>query len=278
MDFQLTNNSVRGDNIGTLTTSRRDNRSATFKVAAREISKAYDKNSVLRQVSFDVRDGEFFSILGSSGCGKTTLLQILIGLLDADDGKIFKDGRDITTLEPARRGMGIVFQNYALFDNMTVFRNVSYALKFHGVDAESARKKSAQMLEIVGLKNFASKMPAELSGGQQQRVAIARALALEPDIILFDEPLSALDASTRLDIRRELKNIQRTLGTTMIYVTHDQEEAFALSDKIMILNRGVVSQIGTPEEIISSPANDYVQSFVVDNLQTKIDSLRRFLQ
>ena len=134
------------------------------------------------------------------------------------------------------------------------------------------------MLDIVGLKNFASKLPAELSGGQQQRVAIARALALEPDIILFDEPLSALDASTRLDIRRELKNIQRTLGTTMIYVTHDQEEAFALSDRVMILNRGVVSQIGTPEEIISSPANDYVQSFVVDNLQTKIDSLRRFLR
>ena len=248
-----------------------------LKLVARDISKAYDKNLVLRRVNFDVRDGEFFSILGSSGCGKTTLLQILIGLLDADDGKIFKDGRDITTLDPARRGMGIVFQNYALFDNMTVFRNVAYALQFHDVDEVTARQKSARMLEIVGLSEFASKMPAELSGGQQQRVAIARALALEPDVILFDEPLSALDASTRLDIRRELKKIQRTLGTTMIYVTHDQEEAFALSDRVMILNRGVVSQIGTPEEIISSPANDYVQSFVVDNLQTKIDSLRRFL-
>ena len=248
-----------------------------LKLEAREISKAYRDNEVLRCVSFTVRNGEFFSILGSSGCGKTTLLQILIGLLNADAGKIFKDGRDVTTLKPARRGMGIVFQNYALFDNMTVFRNVSYALKFHGVDESTAQKKSAQMLDIVGLKNFASKMPAELSGGQQQRVAIARALALEPDIILFDEPLSALDASTRLDIRRELKNIQRTLGTAMIYVTHDQEEAFALSEHVMILNRGVVSQIGTPEEIISSPANDYVKTFVVDNLQTKIDSLRRFL-
>ncbi|MBR4382052.1 MAG: ABC transporter ATP-binding protein [Selenomonadaceae bacterium] len=266
-----------------LITSRRDSCSAASKAALQlklvveKISKAYDKNSVLRQVSFDVRDGEFFSILGSSGCGKTTLLQILIGLLDADDGKIFKDGTDITNLEPARRGMGIVFQNYALFDNMTVFKNVSYALKFHGVDESTAQKKSAQMLDIVGLKKFSSKMPAELSGGQQQRVAIARALALEPDIILFDEPLSALDASTRLDLRRALKNIQKTLGTTMIYVTHDQEEAFALSERVMILNRGVVSQIGTPEEIISSPANNYVQNFVVDNLQTKIDSLRRFL-
>ncbi len=248
-----------------------------LKLEVKEISKAYGNNEVLRRVNFAVLDGEFFSILGSSGCGKTTLLQILIGLLVADAGKIFKDGADITTLEPARRGMGIVFQNYALFDNMTVFKNVSYALQFHSVDNEAAIKKAAQMLDIVGLKNFSAKMPAELSGGQQQRVAIARALALEPDIILFDEPLSALDASTRLDIRRELKNIQRTLGTTMIYVTHDQEEAFALSDKIMILNRGVVSQIGSPEEIISAPANDYVKTFVLDNLQTKIDSLRRFL-
>lgn len=248
-----------------------------LKLEARDVSKSYGNNQVLRRVNFSVHDGEFFSVLGSSGCGKTTLLQILIGLLDADDGKIFKDGNDITTLDPARRGMGIVFQNYALFDNMTVFKNVAYALQFHGVTAEAATSKAQQMLEIVGLKNFASKMPAQLSGGQQQRVAIARALALEPDIILFDEPLSALDASTRLDIRRELKNIQRTLGTAMIYVTHDQEEAFALSDRVMILNRGVVSQIGTPEEIVTAPANDYVQSFVVDNLRMKIDSLRRFV-
>jgi len=248
-----------------------------LKLQVREISKSYRDNEVLRHVTFNVRNGEFFSILGSSGCGKTTLLQILIGLLSADTGTIFKDGRDITKLEPARRGMGIVFQNYALFDNMTVFKNVSYALQFHGMDNETAEHKATQMLEIVGLKKFSSKMPAQLSGGQQQRVAIARALALEPDIILFDEPLSALDASTRLDIRRELKNIQRTLGTTMIYVTHDQEEAFALSERVMIMRRGVISQIGTPEEIINSPANDYIQTFVVDNLRTKIDSLRRFL-
>lgn len=208
-----------------------------LKLEAKEISKAYGNNEVLRRVSFAVLDGEFFSILGSSGCGKTTLLQILIGVLVPDGGKIFKDGADITALESARRGMGIVFQNYALFDNMTVFKNVSYALKFHGVSNEAAAEKAERMLEIVGLKKFSDKMPGELSGGQQQRVAIARALALEPDIILFDEPLSALDASTRLDIRRELKNIQHMLGTTMIYVTHDQEEAFALSDKIMILNR-----------------------------------------
>lgn len=248
-----------------------------LKLEARDVSKSYGKNKVLRRVNFAVHDGEFFSVLGSSGCGKSTLLQILIGLLDADDGKIFKDGIDITTLDPARRGMGIVFQNYALFDNMTVFKNVAYALQFHGVTNEAATFKAQQMLEIVGLKNFAAKKPAQLSGGQQQRVAIARALALEPDVILFDEPLSALDASTRLDIRRELKNIQRTLGTAMIYVTHDQEEAFALSDRVMILEHGVVSQIGTPEEIVTAPANDYVQSFVVNNLRTKIDSLRQFV-
>lgn len=248
-----------------------------LKLDAREISKAYGNNQVLRRVTFSVHVGEFFSVLGSSGCGKTTLLQILIGLLPTDTGKIFKDGTDITRLEPARRGMGIVFQNYALFDNMTVFGNVAYALQFHGINKSLAAQKAEQMLEIVGLKNFSDKMPAELSGGQQQRVAIARALALEPDIILFDEPLSALDASTRLDIRRELKNIQRALCAAMIYVTHDQEEAFALSDRVMILDRGVVSQIGTPEEIITAPANDYVQTFVIDNLRTKIDSLRRFL-
>ena len=241
------------------------------------ISKTYDNNEVLHHVSFTVSSGEFFSILGASGCGKTTLLQILIGLLNADTGRIYKNGVDITDFEPVQRGMGIVFQNYALFDNMTVFKNVSYALKFHGINNSLATQKTEQMLEIVGLKNFASKMPAELSGGQQQRVAIARALALEPDIILFDEPLSALDASTRLDIRRELKNIQQTLGMTMIYVTHDQEEAFSLSDRIMIMNHGTVSQIGLPEEIINAPANDYIQTFVINNLQMKIDSLKRFM-
>ncbi len=241
------------------------------------ISKAYNNNEVLHHVSFTVSGGEFFSILGSSGCGKTTLLQILVGLLDADTGKIYKNGVDITYFEPNQRGMGIVFQNYALFDNMTVLGNVAYAMQFHGINKSLATQKAEQMLEIVGLKNFSSKMPAELSGGQQQRVAIARALALEPDIILFDEPLSALDASTRLDIRHELKNIQQTLGMTMIYVTHDQEEAFSLSDRIMIMNHGTVSQIGLPEEIIKAPANDYIQTFVINNLQMKIDSLKRFM-
>ena len=247
------------------------------KLVVSGISKSYGNSAVLQNISFDVMEREFLSILGPSGCGKTTLLRILIGLLEPDKGCVQKDGTDITRARPDRRGMGIVFQNYALFENMSVLRNVEYALRFHNVSKTEARERAERMLDAVGLKEHGQKMPQALSGGQQQRVAIARTLVLNPEIVLLDEPISALDVSTRLAMRGELKNLQNAFGTTMIYVTHDQEEAFALSDRIMILDQGSVSQIDTPERIVSHPANEYVQGFVLDNLQSKVDSLTRYI-
>ena len=240
------------------------------------ISKRYKDNEILKDLSFTIKDGEFLSILGPSGCGKTTLLRILIGLLSADSGKIIKDGIDITDFRSDKRGMGIVFQNYALFENMTVLKNVQYALKIHKETKAESREIATKMIELVGLSEHINKYPGNLSGGQQQRVAIARTLALNPDIVLFDEPMSALDVETRLTMRKELKDIQSNLGTTMVYVTHDQEEAFSMSDRIMIMNNGVISQIDSPDEIVSNPADDYVQAFVLDNLQKKIDSLAKY--
>jgi len=248
----------------------------TNKLEVSGVSRGYQGKEVLRQMDFAVKNREFLSILGPSGCGKSTLLRILIGLLEPDTGVVRKDGVDITHAAPDRRGMGIVFQNYALFENMTVLRNVEYALRFHKIPKAEAREKAERMLEAVGLKDQLKKLPGSLSGGQQQRVAIARTLVLNPDVVLLDEPMSALDVDTRLSMRAELKRLQDAFGTTMIYVTHDQEEAFALSDRIMILNGGVICQLDTPENIVSSPANEYVQAFVLDNLQAKVDSLKRF--
>lgn len=242
----------------------------------KDIAKNYKDAEVLKGISFDVYKGEFLSILGSSGCGKTTLLRILIGLLSPESGRIEKQGENITDARPDRRGMGIVFQNYALFENMTVLQNVEYALRIHKETKPTARRTAMEMIEAVGLTEHIRKKPRALSGGQQQRVAIARTLALKPDIVLLDEPMSALDVATRISLRAELKRLQAAFGTTMIYVTHDQEEAFALSDRIMILDRGEISQIDTPSAICASPANDYVRTFVLDNLQAKIDSLAQF--
>ena len=240
------------------------------------VSKQYKEKEVLNSVSFTVKNGEFLSILGPSGCGKTTLLRILIGLLKADTGTVTKDGVDITNAAPDKRGMGIVFQNYALFENMTAFQNVEYALKINKSTNATAKETALQMLEVVGLSDYAKALPKNLSGGQQQRVAIARTLALKPDVILLDEPMSALDVATRLSMRSELKKLQSSFGTTMIYVTHDQEEAFALSDRIMIMDKGEISQLDSPENICRNPANDYVKTFVLDNLAAKIKSLSKY--
>ena len=247
------------------------------KLIVRGLRKSFGKSSVLRDIDFTVQEGEFLSLLGPSGCGKTTILRILIGLEKPDAGQIIKDGQDITALPPSRRGMGIVFQNYALFENMTVLGNVEYALRRRGDSRDEARAQAMRMLEMVGLADLASRKPHKLSGGQQQRVAIARTLALSPDIVLFDEPMSALDVDTRLSLHTQLKELQKQLGTTMIYITHDQEEAFAMSDRIMVMEEGRIHQLDTPENIIARPADEYVERFVIRNIRIKTDSLIRFV-
>ncbi len=248
------------------------------KLRIRDLVKVYDGKCALNNVSFDVYEGEFLSILGPSGCGKTTLLRILIGLLDPTEGKVYKDGIDITGQAPSQRGMGIVFQNYALFENMTVLGNVEYALKNNKNTRSSAREKALEMIDKMGLTEHKGKKPAELSGGQQQRVAIARTMVMNPCIMLFDEPMSALDVETRLSLRAEIKKIQAEYGTTIIYITHDQEEAFAMSDRIMVMKDASIEQLDAPENIVDHPANDYVKSFVLDNLQAKINSLVKYLR
>ena len=254
------------------------------KLSIQSVSKQYKNNKsvALDAVSVDVQAGEFLAILGPSGCGKTTLLRIIAGLLPLDSGKLLLDGKDITTAAPAKRSMGIVFQNYALFENMTVLENVAYAAKLKARRDKSATKaeveqRAMELLAGLGIAEYAKKYPSSLSGGQMQRVAIARTLILKPDIMLFDEPASALDVATRLQLRTVIKDIQAKFGTTMIYITHDQEEAFAMADRIMVMENARIAQIGTPSEIVSAPANEYVKSFVVDNLQTKIASLSKAL-
>ena len=242
------------------------------------LTKRFGGHAALNCVGFSVEKGEFLSILGPSGCGKTTLLRILIGLLPADSGKILLEGNDITNAPPDKRKMGIVFQNYALFENMTVSGNISYAMRFRPVLKDIAKERTNELISQVGLTEHKNKYPSELSGGQQQRVAIARTLALSPDIILFDEPMSALDVATRLTMREELKEIQYRFGTTMIYITHDQEEAFSMSDRIMVMGEAEIHQIGTPDELLDSPADGYVKSFVIDNLRAKINSLSKFMR
>ena len=241
----------------------------------KNLTKVFNGKQVLNDISFTVHDGEFLSILGPSGCGKTTLLKILIGIEKPSNGKIIKDGKDITNLDTAKREMGMVFQNYALFPNMTVLNNVMYALNLKLKNKDKAKKEAIKMLEVVNMTEHMNKYPHELSGGQQQRVAIARTLSLNPKIILFDEPMSALDADNRLGLRKELKDIQKKFKTTMIYITHDQEEAFSLSDRVMVMNHGNIEQIDTPNKIYNFPANEYVRNFVTNHLIEKVSSIEK---
>lgn len=237
------------------------------------LSKSFSKRPVFTGLSFGVEKGEFLSILGASGCGKTTLLRILIGIEDPDSGTIIKEQADITSTHPSQRGMGIVFQNYALFPNLTVFENVLLPLSYKSQDNTSNQEKTRIIIEKVGLSAFADKKPSQLSGGQQQRAAIARTLVLNPEIMIFDEPMSALDASNRIALRNEFKSIQKEFDVTMIYVTHDQEEAFAMSDRIMVMNEGRIEQLDTPYNIYNTPSSDFVHSFVIDHLDAKMNSI-----
>lgn len=240
-----------------------------------DLCKIYGDKTVLNKISFNVEKGEFLSVLGPSGCGKTTLLKLLIGIESTTSGAIYLNDREITNLDSSQRNMGIVFQNYALFPNMTVLQNVEYALKFHEAYKKDAKKIALEVLEQVGLRDYMNKRVDRLSGGQQQRVAIARTLALKPAVILFDEPLSALDAANRLTMRREIKRIQKEYNSTIIYITHDQEEAFTMSDRIMVMSEGLVEQLDTPINIYNNPANNFVKEFVVDHLKVKLSDLEK---
>jgi iron(III) transport system ATP-binding protein len=226
------------------------------------LTKRFGAFTALEDVGFEIAAGEFVCFLGPSGCGKTTLLRIIAGLETQTSGSIWQGGRDISALPPSARDFGIVFQSYALFPNLTVAKNVGYGLVSRGMRRGEIAAKVKELLELVGMGDAGAKYPAQLSGGQQQRVALARALATSPGLLLLDEPLSALDARVRLRLRHEIRNLQRRLGLTTIMVTHDQEEALSMADRIVVMNHGVIEQIGSPLEIYRKPATRFVADFV----------------
>ncbi|HEV3171067.1 MAG TPA: ABC transporter ATP-binding protein [Actinocrinis sp.] len=226
------------------------------------ISRAYGGHVALHPLDLTVRGGEFIALLGPSGCGKTTALSSIAGLLPLTAGSIELDGRRIDTLPPERRGFGMVFQNYALFPHLTVRSNVAFGLKMRKLPKAQINQRVDDVLTLVRLTEHAHKHPAQLSGGQQQRVAIARAIVLEPPLVLMDEPLSNLDAALRLDMRAEIRRIHQEFGLTTLYVTHDQEEALSLADRLVVLDSGHVAQIGTPAELYETPASAYVAAFM----------------
>ncbi|MGL4766577.1 MAG: ABC transporter ATP-binding protein [Formosimonas sp.] len=228
-----------------------------------QVTKSYNATSTaLKGVSFEVKQGEFVSFLGASGCGKTTTLRIIAGFEQEDSGTVTLGGASLSGVSPEKRNLGFVFQQYALFPNMTVRRNIEFGLKNIGLSTAQIKERADEYMDLVRLHEFANRYPHELSGGQQQRVALARALARQPKVLLLDEPLSALDAKIRVHLRSEIKAIQRKLGITTLYVTHDQEEALSMSDRIILMHQGVIEQMGTPAQLYNTPANEYVASFI----------------
>ncbi len=234
----------------------------THHLSVRNVAKRFGAFTALKDVSLDVTAGEFVCFLGPSGCGKTTLLRAIAGLDLQDSGQIFIGGRDVSNLPPAARDFGIVFQSYALFPNLTVAANIGFGLVNRKSDSAAVKRRVTELLETVGMPEQAEKYPVQLSGGQQQRVALARALATSPSLLLLDEPLSALDARVRLRLRDELKALQRRLGITTIMVTHDQDEALGLADRMVVMNQGVIEQVGSPREIYGEPGTAFVADFV----------------
>ena len=231
-------------------------------LAVKNLKKSFGEKEVLKDISFTVKSGNFLSLLGPSGCGKTTILRIICGLETADSGEVLVDGVDVTKVRPEKRNIGLVFQNYALFPSMNVEKNVGYGLKMQKVPAEEITSRVAEALEMVKLGGYQSRKVTQLSGGEQQRVALARALVTKPNILLLDEPLSALDRKVRAEMQFEIRSLQRQIGTTTVFVTHDQEEALTMSDDIILLNGGNIEQQGDPFTIYSRPASVFASDFL----------------
>ena len=234
---------------------------ASVAIALERVTKRFGKTAAVDDVSLSIGDGEFFSLLGPSGCGKTTTLRMIAGFEQPDEGRIVLQGQDVTTVPPNRRPLNMVFQHYALFPHMSVYDNVAFGLKVSGVPRAEHRDRIVR-LQVVELEGMEKRRIRQLSGGQQQRVALARALVKEPAALLLDEPLGALDVKLRKQMQRELKRIQAELGTTFVYVTHDQEEALAMSDRIAVMNGGRVEQLGSPREIYERPESPFVADFI----------------
>jgi len=232
------------------------------KVVVENVSKRFGRTVAVNGISFKVMKGEFLTLLGPSGCGKTTTLRLVAGFYKPDEGSIIIDGKVMNDIPVYKRNIGIVFQNYALFPHMTVFENVAFGLRMRKLPENEIRRRVRSMLETVGLAGMEERYPRQLSGGQQQRVALARALVIEPDVLLLDEPLSNLDLKLRLQMRKEIRRIQKRLGITAIYVTHDQGEALSMSDRVAVMNRGRIIQMGTPTEIYERPADSFVADFI----------------
>ena len=224
--------------------------------------KKYGDNVIIPDLSLDIKEGEFFTLLGPSGCGKTTLLRMIAGFNSIEGGDFYFGEKRINDLDPAKRNIGMVFQNYAIFPHYTVRKNVEFGLKNKKFPKDKIKTQSEKFMKLMQIDQYADRMPERLSGGQQQRVALARALCIEPDVLLMDEPLSNLDAKLRVEMRTVIKNIQHSVGITTVYVTHDQEEAMAVSDRIAVMNAGVIQHIGTPKSIYQRPANLFVATFI----------------
>jgi ABC-type Fe3+/spermidine/putrescine transport system ATPase subunit len=231
-------------------------------VVAKGISKLYGETKAVYRVDLEAKDTEFVTLLGPSGCGKSTTLRMIAGLVKADEGRIYFDDKDVTELPPDRRNIGFVFQRVALFPHMNVSRNIAFGLKARHFPTSETNKRIKEVLAIVHMNGYEKRSPSQLSGGQAQRIEIARVLATNPDVLLFDEPLSNIDAKLRDELKFEIRKIQRETKKTMIYVTHDQAEAFAISDKIYVINQGVIEQVGTPEELYSTPSTPFVAGFI----------------
>lgn len=257
------------------------------KIIIKDAVKKYGEKTVIKSVNLEIQDGEFFTLLGPSGCGKTTLLRMIAGFNSIEGGEFYFNDTLINNMDPSKRNIGMVFQNYAVFPNMTVRGNIEFGLKERKVPKDDMDERVEKILDIMKIREYADRKPQNLSGGQQQRVALARAIVIEPDVLLMDEPLSNLDAKLRVDLREEIRRIQKEIGITTVYVTHDQEEAMAVSDRIAVMKDGVIEQCDKPRKIYHKPNNMFVASFIgtnnvlsgnydADNKEIIIDSGEKF--